>query len=63
MNLTTGRINPLPVDPEAWARFGHHATPVGTMRIGEALIRIEPSAENRKLVEQMLEDEAEEMNA
>jgi len=63
VNLSTGRTNPLPVDPEAWARFGHHAAPAGTMRVGEALIRLEPSKENRALVEAMLEDEAEEMNA
>ncbi len=25
VNLTTGRMSPLPVDPEAWKRFGHHA--------------------------------------
>jgi PRTRC genetic system ThiF family protein len=27
VNLATGRVNPLPVDPEAWKRFGHHAAP------------------------------------
>jgi PRTRC genetic system ThiF family protein len=25
VNLKSGRMAPLPVDPEAWARFGHHA--------------------------------------
>jgi len=27
VNLATGRTAPLPVDPKAWARFGHHAEP------------------------------------
>ena len=25
VNLKTGRMTPLPVDPAAWKRFGHHA--------------------------------------
>jgi PRTRC genetic system ThiF family protein len=25
VNCATGRMTPLPVDPEAWKRFGHHA--------------------------------------
>jgi PRTRC genetic system ThiF family protein len=30
VNLESGRTTPLAVDPEAWARFGHHAGPFGT---------------------------------
>lgn len=26
VNLKSGRTTPLPVDPTAWARFGHHST-------------------------------------
>lgn len=26
VNLKSGRTTPLPVDPKAWARFGHHST-------------------------------------
>jgi len=26
VNLTSGRMAPIPIDPEAWARFGHHST-------------------------------------
>ena len=27
INNKTGRVNPLPIDPEAWARFGYDVTP------------------------------------
>ncbi|MBB3262296.1 hypothetical protein FHW21_007178, partial [Paraburkholderia sp. WP4_3_2] len=27
VNLATGRTNPVPVDPAAWARFGYDAPP------------------------------------
>lgn len=27
VNLATGRTNPVPVDPEAWARFGYVQPP------------------------------------
>lgn len=30
VNLASGRTTPLAVDPDAWARFGHHAGPFGT---------------------------------
>jgi PRTRC genetic system ThiF family protein len=26
VNLTTGRMNPIPVDPQAWRRMGHHTS-------------------------------------
>lgn len=27
VNLATGRTNPLPIDPDVWARFGYESTP------------------------------------
>jgi len=32
VNLATGRTSPLAIDPAAWARFGHHATPTEPAR-------------------------------
>lgn len=57
VNLKTGRMAPLPVDPEAWARFGHHATKAGLSYEGHAVIRIEPSEEAEAEVAAMREQE------
>lgn len=32
INNKTGRVNPLPIDPEAWARFGYDVMPKKTIR-------------------------------
>ena len=42
VNLRTGRMAPLPVDPEAWKRFGHHAAePLAIKHQAGAAIRVE----------------------
>jgi PRTRC genetic system ThiF family protein len=60
VNLKTGRMAPLPVDPEAWARFGHHADQhVGLKHLSNgAVIRLEQSEEAKAEVAAMLEEEA-----
>ncbi|KVR82618.1 PRTRC system ThiF family protein [Burkholderia vietnamiensis] len=32
VNLATGRTNPVPIDPAAWARFGYDAPPLKKLR-------------------------------
>lgn len=53
VNLKTGRMAPLPVDPEAWARFGHHATPpLALKHEGDAVIRIEKAGDAEERAEE-----------
>ncbi len=58
VNLESGRTTPLPVDPDAWARFGHHTGPLGmTVRSGDAEIRHQLTKEQIALREQAREEE------
>lgn len=62
VNLENGRTTPLPVDPQAWARFGHHAGPFGmVVRRGDAEIRYQLTAkqiEEREALRREAEAEA-----
>jgi PRTRC genetic system ThiF family protein len=68
VNLRSGRMSPLPVDPDAWERFGHHA---GRMRQTHWTVdtkgrktvherRHPMSEEHRAALEDHARDEAEE---